>query len=112
MRIIAAMAGSGASMIDDTLPNWRAEGACVSADPDLFFPFATGAVAARQANQARRICAGCAVRAQCLQFAMDVPEAHGIWGGSTPEERMRERRRDREKNRRRVQRVASELAAS
>jgi WhiB family redox-sensing transcriptional regulator len=99
-------------MTEATLPNWRAEAACVTADPDLFFPFAAGAVAARQANQARRICARCAVRAQCLQFAMNVPEGHGIWGGTTPEERLRERRRERGRNRRYTRDVASGLAAS
>jgi WhiB family redox-sensing transcriptional regulator len=99
-------------MMDDTLPDWRAEAACVTADPDLFFPFAAGAVAARQASQARRICARCPVQAQCLQFAMDIPEGHGIWGGTGPEERLRERRRDRERDRRYVRRVASGLAAS
>jgi WhiB family redox-sensing transcriptional regulator len=99
-------------MMDDTLPDWRAEGACVTADPDLFFPFATGAVAARQANQARRICMSCPVRVQCLQFAMDVGEAHGVWGGTTPEERQRERRRERERDRRASRRVVPGLAAS
>jgi len=104
--------GSDAFMTDQMPPDWRAEGACLTADPDLFFPIATGAVAARQANQARRICAGCLVRAQCLRFAMNIPEAHGIWGGTTPEERLRERRRERERDRRYARRVASGLAAS
>jgi WhiB family redox-sensing transcriptional regulator len=99
-------------MMDQTPPDWRAAGACTTADPDLFFPFATGAVAAKQANQARRICMGCSVRAECLQFALDVGEAHGVWGGTTPEERQRERRRDRERNRRISRRVTSGLAAS
>ena len=104
--ITLSVAGSGAVMIDDTEPDWRAEGACVTADPDLFFPFADGAHGARQANQARRICARCVVRSQCLQFAMSVPEAHGSWGGTTPAERRRER------DRRHARGVASGLAAS
>ncbi|HEY6788014.1 MAG TPA: WhiB family transcriptional regulator [Trebonia sp.] len=70
---------------------WRESGACVTADPDLFFPVATGAVAVQQAERARRICAGCHVRRQCLQFAMDFREADGIWGGTTPEERQHAR---------------------
>jgi WhiB family redox-sensing transcriptional regulator len=112
IRITTAMAGSGGPMMDDTLPDWRAEAACVASDPDLFFPFAAGAVSARQANQARRICARCPVRAQCLKFAMDIPEAHGIWGGTTPQERLRQRRRERERNRRPPGHVTSGLAAS
>jgi WhiB family transcriptional regulator, redox-sensing transcriptional regulator len=73
---------------------WRAAGACLSADPDLFFPIATGGAAVRQVTQAQRICAGCGVRQQCLEFAMRNGETYGIWGGTTPEERIRVRRRN------------------
>ncbi len=55
-------------------PDWRAEGACRTADPDLFFPVAVGAVANRQIAKAQRICAGCPVRQQCLDFALRTPE--------------------------------------
>jgi len=73
--------------------DWRAAGACLSADPDLFFPIATtSGLAGRQITEARRICAGCQVRQQCLDFAMRTGETHGIWGGTTPEERISARR--------------------
>ena len=42
--------------------DWRASGACLSADPDLFFPIATAGPAGRQITEARRICVGCHVR--------------------------------------------------
>jgi WhiB family redox-sensing transcriptional regulator len=71
---------------------WRESGACLTADPDLFFPVAAGSVGSRQADSARRICAGCRVRQECLEFAIDMGEAHGIWGGTTPDERRRARR--------------------
>jgi WhiB family redox-sensing transcriptional regulator len=74
-------------------PDWLAAGACLSADPELFFPIATGAVGASQAAAAQRICARCEVRRECLEFAMSSGEAHGVWGGTTPEERVRVRRR-------------------
>ena len=73
----------------DYATDWRATGACRSADPDLFFPIATGVVAARKAL---RICAGCGVRQQCLDFAMQNGEMSGVWGGTTAEERIRARR--------------------
>lgn len=69
--------------------DWRADGACRSADPELFFPIATGVVAVRKAL---RICAGCEVRQQCLDFAMRSGEMNGVWGGTTAEERLRARR--------------------
>jgi WhiB family redox-sensing transcriptional regulator len=72
--------------------DWRAAAACLSADPDLFFPIAGGAPSARQAAKAVRVCAGCAVCQECLDFAVRMGEAHGIWGGTTPEERTRIRR--------------------
>ena len=80
--------------------DWRATGACLSADPDLFFPIAEVPATERQLRLARRICAGCAVRQQCLDFAMRTGEAYGIWGGTTPEERMRVRRARTERRRR------------
>jgi WhiB family redox-sensing transcriptional regulator len=33
------------------------------------------------------ICNGCAVRTDCLDFAVRVREPHGIWGGLTESER-------------------------
>jgi WhiB family transcriptional regulator, redox-sensing transcriptional regulator len=75
-------------MIEFT-PNWRADSACRTADPDLFFPVAVGVVARRQIAKAQRICADCPVKQQCLDFAMRTRESTGIWGGTTPEERIR-----------------------
>lgn len=68
---------------------WRTAGACLTADPDLFFPVAVGAFASSQVARAQRICAGCPVKQQCLDFAMRTREPTGIWGGTTPEERIR-----------------------
>jgi WhiB family transcriptional regulator, redox-sensing transcriptional regulator len=70
-------------------PDWRADGACRTADPDLFFPIAMGGGASRQIAKAQQICAGCPVKQQCLDFAMQTRESAGIWGGTTPEERIR-----------------------
>lgn len=73
--------------------DWRAAGACLSADPDLFFPISKGAVTDQQVTVALSVCAGCPVREQCLDFAMQTAEVNGIWGGTTPEERIRARRK-------------------
>ncbi len=35
----------------------------------------------------KTICSGCSVRQQCLEWAVRH-EAHGLWGGMTPRERM------------------------
>lgn len=72
--------------------NWRAASACLNADPDLFFPVAVGTAASKQVSLALRLCQGCQVRQHCLDFAMQSGEKEGIWGGTTPEERIRARR--------------------
>ena len=38
-------------------------------------------------QRAKAICAGCAVRQPCLQFALTVREPYGIWGGLNEVER-------------------------
>jgi WhiB family redox-sensing transcriptional regulator len=75
--------------------NWRAAGACLSADPDLFFPISSTGPAERQIARAKMICAGCRVRPECLDFALSHNQVYGIWGGTTREDRQRERRRKR-----------------
>lgn len=73
--------------------SWMLRGACRQADPELFFPIAamTG-LPARQVEVAKAVCGPCAVRANCLSYALEaMPE--GIWGGTTPDERSAARRR-------------------
>ena len=70
------------------------------------------AASTKQVARALRICDGCPVRQQCLDFAMRSGEKDGIWGGTTPEERVRTRRA---RNRRPVRRAwpeAPEMRAS
>ena len=78
-----------------TATNWRSAGACLSADPDLFFPISSTGPAERQIARAKTICAGCPVRRECLEFALSHNQSYGIWGGTTAEDRQRERRRKR-----------------
>jgi WhiB family transcriptional regulator, redox-sensing transcriptional regulator len=85
--------------------NWRAAGACLSADPDLFFPISAKGPAEKQIARAKVICAGCRVRQECLEFAMSHDLTYGIWGGTTAEDRQRARRRKR-----RAARAAAERA--
>ena len=70
----------------------RAAGACASADPNLFFPAGHRITTDTQTRTAIQICARCRVRRECLEFAVNMGEAYGIWGGTTPEERPRAHR--------------------
>jgi WhiB family redox-sensing transcriptional regulator len=75
--------------------NWRSAGACLTADPDLFFPISPGGPGEEQIAVAKAICAECGVRRECLEFALTHEPVYGIWGGTTPEDRQRDRRRKR-----------------
>jgi WhiB family transcriptional regulator, redox-sensing transcriptional regulator len=77
------------------IATWQTEAACLPADPDLFFPISATGPAEKQIARAKRICAGCAVRRECLEFALAHDQMYGIWGGTTPDERRRVRRRRR-----------------
>ena len=73
--------------------SWTDRAACRDAPPDLFFPVSEFGAAAEQITDAKRICAGCPVRVNCLDHALSRSEASGIWGGTTDHERRRLRRR-------------------
>ncbi len=69
--------------------DWRRQAACRDTDPETFFPVAeAGPAYERQVAEAKAVCAGCPVRAECLNEALArIPE--GIAGGLTPAERRR-----------------------
>ena len=79
--------------------DWRDRYACPGVDPELFFPIGTGHVALAQTKLALAICATCAVRGDCLVWALDSGQEFGVWGGlSEDERRSLKRRRARERS--------------
>jgi WhiB family transcriptional regulator, redox-sensing transcriptional regulator len=70
-----------------TPDDWQELAACQAAEPELFFPISTTGPAEREVAQARALCHRCAVRTQCLEYALETKQAYGIWGGLTAEER-------------------------
>ena len=72
-------------------PGWRAQAACSDLADG---PFAGQQVFSSESEQsAREVCQGCAVREECLTFALAHGVRQGIWGGFNHEERRRLRRR-------------------
>jgi WhiB family redox-sensing transcriptional regulator len=71
---------------------WQLRAACRGPESALFFP---PTYAERKEdrdareNRAKGICALCAVRSECLAYALSIGEQHGIWGGLTEAERRR-----------------------
>jgi WhiB family redox-sensing transcriptional regulator len=71
------------SFLDHTRDHERA---CFGMDIDLFYP---GSYASTKVDEAKAVCEGCAVRAECLAFVLTsgADSDEGIWGGTTPAER-------------------------
>ena len=67
-------------------------GACRPTEPELFFPLSAAGPTVPQVAAAKAICRGCPVRAECLDYAIQTAQDHGIWGGTTEEERRLARR--------------------
>ncbi len=80
---------------------WRDQATCREVDPELFFPEAGGG-----GRAAKRVCAVCPVRTECLADALDRRDtAYGVLGGMTPSERrelLRQRGEVERSGRRRV----------
>jgi WhiB family redox-sensing transcriptional regulator len=62
--------------------SWHDKAACAEIDPEIFFPDQSGSTGA-----AKRICRGCDVRAECLEYALANGELWGVWGGLSARER-------------------------
>lgn len=71
---------------------WRRDANCATTDPDLFFA-EVGDWRGTQA--AMKVCDGCDVAAQCLEFAMRTDQREGVWGGLDASARRRLRRKKR-----------------
>ena len=66
---------------------WRDRAVCAQTDPDAFFPESGGST-----REAKKVCRGCEVRAECLEFALETHERWGVWGGLSERERHQYRR--------------------
>jgi WhiB family redox-sensing transcriptional regulator len=67
---------------------WQERALCAQTDPEAFFPEKGGST-----REAKRICSGCEVRVECLEYALANDERFGIWGGMSERERRKQRRR-------------------
>jgi WhiB family redox-sensing transcriptional regulator len=70
-----------------TSDQWQDRALCAQTDPEAFFPEKGGST-----REAKKICLGCEVRAECLEYALAHDERFGIWGGLSERERRRLKR--------------------
>ncbi|MGC8465349.1 MAG: WhiB family transcriptional regulator [Acidimicrobiales bacterium] len=71
---------------------WREDAACKGTHGYLFYPARplereTRPEKRQRELQAKRVCARCSVRAECLAWAISHEEMSGVWGGTTELER-------------------------
>lgn len=79
---------AGQLLVDVDERPWVRFAACRDADPDTFFPSSDA-----EAAEALRICRGCPVQEECLDWALEFRIGYGVWGGTTERDRRRLRRR-------------------
>lgn len=80
--------------------DWRQRAACRDESPEAFFVDA-GYLGKRLSREgfhlavaeAKAVCRRCSETANCLTWALEHDERHGIWGGTTEDERARMRRK-------------------
>ena len=71
---------------------WQVKAACRGPQAAVFFPptsFERKDEKLDRERRAKAICATCAVRRPCLDYAIKIREPHGIWGGLSEGERKR-----------------------
>ncbi|MGH3782999.1 MAG: WhiB family transcriptional regulator [Pseudonocardiaceae bacterium] len=79
--------GSFDGLDQEDQQDWQERALCAQTDPEAFFPENGGST-----REAKLICAGCEVRAECLEYALAFDERFGIWGGLSERERRRLKR--------------------
>ena len=82
MRGIFNLGYGTASSLSDRA--WMEDALCAQTDPDIFYPEKGGSTA-----PATSVCNNCAVRAECLEYAVSNDIRHGIWGGTSDNDRKR-----------------------
>jgi len=66
---------------------WQERALCRQIGDAVFYP-----EKGQPVQQAKRICAHCPVRIECLDYALAHDERFGVWGGMSERERRREAR--------------------
>lgn len=66
---------------EDTIPEWYAEAPCLGLT-DLMFD-------EDREEEAKAVCSRCPFKQPCLDLAIENQEEYGVWGMTTPKERLK-----------------------
>ena len=72
------------------IAGWQQRAACRGPNQIIFFPpprLERRSEKRQREARAKQICQECSVQMDCLDYALSIREQHGIWGGSTENER-------------------------
>jgi WhiB family redox-sensing transcriptional regulator len=89
LPLMAVAAPEGSELLplvdeEDEDGGWQERALCAQTDPEAFFPEKGGST-----REAKKVCLGCDVRGECLEYALAHDERFGIWGGLSERERRR-----------------------
>lgn len=62
---------------------WMSDALCAQVDPEIFFPTPVSPTT----REAKRVCMACEVRPACLEHALGLHIADGVFGGKSERER-------------------------
>lgn len=72
------------------LPSWQERAACRGPLGSVFFPPTTTERKREKLGRearAKEICSACPVMISCREYALQIREPHGVWGGLSEQER-------------------------
>jgi WhiB family redox-sensing transcriptional regulator len=75
------------------LPYFEGRAACAEVGGDSWYPEKGD----KNLLEVRRVCNRCEIQAQCLQWALETDEPHGIWGGLSKKQRSRLQRKRKQR---------------
>jgi WhiB family redox-sensing transcriptional regulator len=68
--------------------DWKKKAACLGVDAGVFFPDSSDPRCHKLLKAAKAICEQCEVKEKCLEYALNTPELHGVWGGCSERQRV------------------------
>ena len=86
-RVAPVLSLFGEPLEDLVILGWQDRALCAQTDPEAFFPEKGGST-----REAKKVCGGCEVKAECLEYALENDERFGIWGGMSERERRKLKR--------------------
>jgi WhiB family redox-sensing transcriptional regulator len=75
-------------VMEEEALSWQERSLCAQTDPEAFLPEQGGST-----REAKKVCIGCEVRSECLEYALANDERFGIWGGLSERERRKLKKR-------------------